>query len=59
MLLNITAQENLLQIEPQPFAFPSNAHLYHCKAGQKVYKSMGTQRELDMMLTAGDYTLQT
>lgn len=58
MLLDITAQENLLQIEPQPFAFSSNAHLYHCRDGEKLYKSMGTQRELDMMLAAGDYTVQ-
>jgi hypothetical protein len=58
MLLDITAQENLLQIKPQPFAFSSNAHLYHCKDGQKLYKSMGSHRELDMMLAAGDCTVQ-
>ncbi len=58
ILLDITAQENLLQIKPQPVAFSSNAHLYHCKDGQNVYKTMGTERELDMMLAAGDCTVQ-
>lgn len=58
MLLDITAQENLLQIEPQPFAFSSNAHLNHYKDSHKVYKSMGTQRELDITLAAGDCTVQ-
>lgn len=53
-----TALETVAELEPQPFAVGSNGQLYKFKNGQKVYKSGGIQHEFDMMIAAGDCSIQ-
>jgi hypothetical protein len=59
MVCNIISDWNLSEIKPQAFHITSNAQIYHCKGGYQVYKMVycGGQRELDLMLVAGDFSV--
>jgi serine/threonine protein kinase len=58
MVRDISVDEILVDYEPQPFTVSSNSQIYHHKDRQKVFKFRGLQREIDMMLLAGDCSIQ-
>jgi hypothetical protein len=59
MLPDISWTEITNLCELRPFAVSSNAQIYYYKDGRpKVYKFHGTQREIDMMLIAGDCSVR-
>ena len=58
MSIDITSQQSVELTEPQPFYASLNSQLYYYKDGEKVYKAMGSQREIDIMIAAGDSAVQ-
>jgi Protein kinase domain len=45
-------------IEPKPIVVTANSQLYKLKACRRVYKSGGSQREFDMMASAGEWPVK-
>jgi hypothetical protein len=58
MMQDIDSQDMNILIEPRPFAVSSNSQLSYYRDGYKVFKFRGTQREIDMMLAAGDCSVR-
>jgi hypothetical protein len=58
MSRDITGVQNIELIEPLPFHGSLNSQVYYYKEGQKVYKAKGSQREIDIMIAAGDCAVQ-
>lgn len=55
---DVSTYDLLAAIEPQPFAVSSNSMIYRFRACRKAYKSRGSQREYDMMIASGDYSIK-
>jgi Protein kinase domain len=45
-------------IEPKPIVVTANSQLYKLKGCRRVYKSGGSQREFDMMTSAGEWPVK-
>ena len=58
MMRDISSAQSLADCEDQPFTVTSNSQMYHHKDRQKVFKLWDQQREVDMMIAAGDCSVQ-
>ncbi|KAE9365166.1 kinase-like protein [Stipitochalara longipes BDJ] len=58
MVRDVSVEQTIADCEPQPFTVTSNSQIYHYKDRQKIFKLWGGQREIEMMIAAGDCSIQ-